>query len=106
MTQPNREVEQSQLDKAIEVLTLAALGAYIAYVVLSYGKLPEQVPSHFGPTGEPDAWEHKSSFFVLPAIALIMYILLTLLNKSPHLFNYPVKSPVRMQPSTTKRPAL
>ena len=91
MTQPKVQVEQSQLDKSIEILTLAAMGAYLVFIFISYAKLPDQIPTHFGPTGEPDGWSSKFSLFMLPFIALAINILLTVMNKHPHTFNYPVK---------------
>ena len=53
----------------------AACGlAAVAYAALRYGALPARVPTHFGPSGAPDAWREKSFFTVmlLPILALVM----------------------------------
>ena len=91
MTQPKIEIQLTPSDKTLEVLTMAAMGAYLVYIIFSYTKLPAQIPFHFGPSGEPDAWSSKATIFMLPAIALFIYILLTVINKYPHTFNYLAK---------------
>lgn len=42
------------------------------YLGLIYGDLPEQVPTHFNVKGEADAWSHKSTLWILPAIMTII----------------------------------
>ncbi len=46
----------------------------IAYAWLHYPGLPDRVPTHFGPSGRPDAWKPKSpgSVMLLPLMTLIM----------------------------------
>lgn len=40
-----------------------------------YPKLPETIPTHFDITGNPDAWGHKSTFLILPFVAIIFPML-------------------------------
>lgn len=91
MTRPKIEVEKSQLDKSLDVITMAAMGAYLVYIFVSYANLPAQIPSHFGPTGAPDAWSSKNTIFILPAVGLFTYALLKVISRYPHTFNFPVK---------------
>ncbi len=46
----------------------------IAYAAMHYHELPAQVPTHFGPSGKPDAWRPKSFWTVmlLPLFTLVM----------------------------------
>ena len=60
-------------------------------VIYFFPKLPETIPSHFNVSGQPDNYESKSFFWILPGIGLFVYILLTLINLIPHKFNYLVK---------------
>jgi uncharacterized membrane protein len=48
----------------------------ISYAALSYAALPARVPTHFGPSGAPDAWRPKSFFSVmlLPILTLVLGI--------------------------------
>jgi uncharacterized membrane protein len=63
---------------ALPAITLAAgvaCGAFaIAYSWVHYAELPDMVPTHFGPSGAPDAWRPKSFFTVmlLPIGVLVM----------------------------------
>ncbi len=55
----------------------AACGlAAVAFSAFRYDALPGRVPTHFGPSGAPDAWREKSFFTVmlLPILALALGI--------------------------------
>jgi len=63
------------------VLPLLAIAVGLACGVFSlahswvhYPELPDSVPTHFGISGEPDAWRHKSlaTVMMLPAMVLVM----------------------------------
>jgi uncharacterized membrane protein len=49
---------------AIIVFVIISL-ACVAHALWYYPRLPEQVAHHFGATGEPDAWGHKTQFLVV-----------------------------------------
>lgn len=53
-------------------------------------QLEQDVPSHFGANGKPDAWGNKTALLILPVVTILLYTGLTILNHYPHLFNYPV----------------
>ena len=69
------------------ILALVSLGVAIYY----WGKLPEAIPTHFGMSGEPDAWSHKSLFYVfmVPIIQLIMYVAFLFLYEKPQYSDMP-----------------
>lgn len=75
----------------MEELALAGLIVLILLPAFHYINLPDQVPSHFNMLGKADAFAHKSSVWILPAVGLILYFTLAILTKYPHKFNYPVK---------------
>ena len=53
--------------------------------------LPEKIPTHFNLAGEADGFGHKNDLFILAVSATIIYILLSILKRFPHVFNYPVE---------------
>ena len=53
--------------------------------------LPARIPTHFGASGLPDGWGPKSTFFLLPAIGLVLYLGITLAQRFPRRFNYPAR---------------
>jgi len=55
-------------------VALAGGLAAVAYAWVSYPDLPPQVPTHFGPSGRPDAWSPRSfsSVMLLPLTTLLL----------------------------------
>ncbi len=78
-------------EKGLELLSVLGVLFVFLLVYQSWGVLPDRIPTHFGFTGQPNAWGNKESLFFLPLIALAMYLLLTIVSIFPHTFNYPGK---------------
>ncbi|MES2389513.1 MAG: DUF1648 domain-containing protein [Bacteroidota bacterium] len=57
--------------------------------IWSYFTMPEIIPVHFNGSGTADSFGPRGSIFILPAVGTLVFGLLTLLNKVPHVFNYP-----------------
>lgn len=74
-----------------DLLTLLGIVTAVALVIIYWPQLPERIPHHFGPGGEPDAWGGKEVLIVGPIIALFVASVLTAVMKSPAKLNYPVK---------------
>jgi uncharacterized membrane protein len=57
----------------------------LALAIWAWPRLPDQIPTHFGIDGRPDAWSPKTvwSWFDLPVIALLIAGLLGLTAKLP-----------------------
>ncbi len=65
----------SALLPAMTLIVGVACGVVaIAYAWAHYPALPDSVPTHFGPSGRPDAWRAKSFFTVmlLPIMTLVL----------------------------------
>lgn len=58
--------------------------------IFSYTQLDQTIPTHFNAAGEPDSYGNKISLFILALLGTVIFIGLTILNKYPHVFNYPV----------------
>ena len=84
MTTPRTWPKATPFEKTIENASLITLVGLIFYSIYIYGQLPAEIPHHFNGLGEPDSWGHKSILFALPGIALVLYILMTLIPKSPY----------------------
>ncbi|WP_127588614.1 SdpI family protein [Paenibacillus koleovorans] len=69
------------------ILWLAAVGLSI----WSYGDLPEQVPSHWGPGGEVDDYSSKEfAVLFIPGLMVGLFLLIRVLPKiDPRKSNYP-----------------
>ena len=60
----------------------AALGVIVTLAVFArdYGIAPQIVPTHFGGSGEPNAWGPKSTFVIFPVIVLFVFVLVTIIS--------------------------
>lgn len=91
MSRPIINVPKEPLDWFLEGVAWIAVLAMFAYPFYHYGSLPDKIPTHFGPNGQPDAYGAKRSIWALPIISLITFLIFIVLNRKPHIFNYPTK---------------
>jgi uncharacterized membrane protein len=82
-------VQLTTTDKLLELLGWGVLLALWVWTGTSYSSLPDSIPTHFNAAGEADDYGRKASIFGLPVVASLLYIGLTLLNRVPHIFNFP-----------------
>jgi uncharacterized membrane protein len=80
--------------KTLEALGIAAL-ALLAWVTYraNYGPapLPPTIPTHFAFDGRPNAWGSLATLWLLPAIGIGVYLVISLVALFPASFNYPVR---------------
>lgn len=91
MTRANRlilSLPRSPLKLALEVVALLGLVFIVLSTALSWSTLPPSIPSHFNAAGQPDAWSSKEMILLLPAIGVILYLVMTVLSRYPHTYNY------------------
>lgn len=85
---PVIEVPKRPVDKFIDLLGFGAILFMFIFGAIHYGNLPDTIPTKFGFDGEPTQWSPKAMLWLLPAIGLITWSGMYLLNKVPHIFNY------------------
>lgn len=74
------------------IWNIVGYASYLSSVFLLiyvWDRLPDQVPAHFNALGEVDRWGSKWMLSLLPLIGLILFIMMRLLEKYPHVHNYP-----------------
>ena len=86
---PKLNVQLTTTDKLLELFGWGVLLALWVWTGTSYSNLPDSIPTHFNAAGEADDYGRKASIFGLPVVASLLYIGLTLLNRVPHIFNFP-----------------
>lgn len=79
------------LNRVPEYLGLVAIGVLVAITYQGAESLPARIPTHFGAGGLPDGWGPKSALYPPLGIVAVIYLGLTLLQRVPHIYNYPVK---------------
>ena len=88
---PIVKIELTLWDKSVEILGWFVLIIFWIITVLNYSNIPVTIPTHFDFAGKPDGFGDKSSIFILPVMSSVLYIGMTILNRFPHIFNYPTK---------------
>lgn len=88
---PRIRLKLTTIDKLFEIAGWIALLLMWSLFVSQYAKLPNTIPIHFNAAGIADGFGNKTTLFMLPVIASVLFIGMTLLNQFPHIFNYPVK---------------
>ncbi len=84
-------LKKTSLDRFLDLSSVLLLVWMWVLVAWSYQKLPETIAIHFNVLGEADGFGNKTTLFVLPLITLFMWLLITILSRYPHIFNYAVK---------------
>jgi uncharacterized membrane protein len=85
---PKLKIELSKYDFALEFAGWLAFCFIWIITFLSINNLAEVIPMHFNFTGNADKFGSKDSLWLLPIIGSIVFLVLTILNKYPHTFNY------------------
>jgi len=87
---PKIKLELTSTDKLFELLGWISILAIWVMTTINYPNLPDTIPIHYNATGQADSFGGKVNILTLPLIATILYIGMTILNKFPEIFNYPV----------------
>lgn len=82
--------KSSTLEKLTEAFILAVVVATVVYVLLTFPKLPETVPTHIGVKGQVDGFGNKGTLLAMPIVGFVFYIGLSILQRFPDKFNYPI----------------
>ncbi len=86
---PKIKLIPTTADKLMELLGWLILLALWTLTICHYSTLPETIPTHYNAAGEADDFGGKTSIIRLPIIATLLFIGITVLNRYPHIFNYP-----------------
>ncbi len=90
MTRPKIQLQPESIDRVLDILALVLLLAIIGLPIYHYSSLPNTIPIHYNFTGAADNTGHKAWIWLLPIIGTILLLVLRLVIRSPHRFNYPV----------------
>ena len=86
---PRIKLQLNQTDKILEIVGWISVVGIWALPLINYSILPEIIPIHFNGAGKANGFGNKTHIFILPIISTLLFIGLTILNKHPHIFNYP-----------------
>lgn len=85
---PKIKVKPTKLTKQLEIINYVLIVAFWIITLLAYKHLPDEIPTHYNGLGEVDAYGDKITIFFLPLIATVLFVIVSITAKKPHLFNY------------------
>jgi uncharacterized membrane protein len=88
---PKIKLPLTSHDQVIEFIGIAFLLFLFFLPLRYYSEIPAKIPTHFNAAGAPDGFGSKTTLWLLPATGLLLWLLLTVINRYPHIFNFPVK---------------
>lgn len=77
----------NKYDVIINIFCLLILLGLLIYLGANWSHFPSKIPGHYNAMGEVDRWGNKSELLVLPIVAWIMYIGITILEQLPQIWN-------------------
>ncbi|MBN1478914.1 DUF1648 domain-containing protein [candidate division KSB1 bacterium] len=87
----NYKTPLTKIERWMDYLSILMIVLLFVYTARHVAALPETIPVNFGMTGEPDKWGSRWFVWLLPVVALFVYVILLIPDKLPHYINYPVK---------------
>lgn len=85
---PRLKIELTPFDKLLEAIGWCVLLVVWIGVIISYGKLPKIIPTHYNSHGVVDGYGNRSFIWMLPIVASVLFVGVTFANRVPHIFNY------------------
>lgn len=87
---PKIKVKPTKFTLYIEITNYLLIFSFWILNILAFKKLPNEIPTHYNSLGEVDAYGSKETIFILPFIATVLFVILNIYAKKPHLSNYSV----------------
>jgi uncharacterized membrane protein len=84
------KVKNTKFQTTLEIISFLLLVCMYVYLIINWGSLPEQIPGHYNAAGEIDRWGKKGELVALPIISTVMYLLLTVVQHFPSIWNIPI----------------
>lgn len=69
------------------VLCLACLLGFTAYLIATWKTIPAEIPAHYNAAGEVDRMDGKAGILMLPIMAWILYIMISVIEMFPQVWN-------------------
>jgi uncharacterized membrane protein len=89
MSKPKIMIQPTLTDRVLETLGVLGIILTVAYIMANYNELPDILPRHYDASGQPNGFSGKSILIIFPFVVIVIYVILTIALRSPHLLNHP-----------------
>lgn len=86
--QPKIRVELTEADQVLEAMAALGVALSVTALLTYWHRIPSRVPVQFNFYGKPTEWGPKNALLLLCGLVVLSYLLITILNRFPHAFNY------------------
>lgn len=80
-----------RIRQATTLIGTVMIVVYIVFLIFMWDRIPDTVATHFNAAGEADAYGSKISLIIEPVMMVILFLILSLVERVPSLWNFPVK---------------
>lgn len=85
---PVIKVAMQKTDIILESISWLILILAVSYLLVNVSLLPDRIPVHFNARGEADGYGPRNSLYFIVIFPFAINVLLTILSRYPHRFNY------------------
>ncbi|MBS1953867.1 MAG: DUF1648 domain-containing protein [Cyanobacteria bacterium SZAS-4] len=85
---PRLKLPLTKAEWALLVMTIVIVGGTVGIVAYYWTSLPDQITTHFDIMGTADRKGPKSTLLFLSAVSVVNCLLMLVLTRFPHTFNY------------------
>lgn len=85
---PEIRISLTTSGKIIEAIGFLLLVSFWYYTLTHYGELPDSIPTHYKANNVVDGYGNKWNIIMLPIVATILYLGLTIVAGFPHKMNH------------------
>lgn len=86
---PKLKIKLTNTDTIFEFVGWILIVFVWSLAIKNYSNLPNSIPTHYNAVGQADGFGGKVSIFLIPLVATVLFVGLTIINKFPHVFKYP-----------------
>jgi uncharacterized membrane protein len=86
---PKVDLPLTPVEMFLNIGTFLALIALLGITLWGFLTVPDTIPTHFNLQGQPNNYGGKGTFLLLPFVGIMLFILLQVVGRYPHTYNFP-----------------
>nr|WP_240523878.1 DUF1648 domain-containing protein [Bacillus cereus] len=86
---PKINIPKTKSEWIGDIIGYSLLFGSIIFLIIIWGRLPEEVPAHYNAYGAVDRWGSKWELLLLPGIGAFILLFIQTLEKFPEVHNHP-----------------
>ena len=84
------KLELTKVDMASEIISWVLIIFIWILTITNYLNFPDIIATHYNDAVNADELVEKWIIFTLPLVVTVLFVGMSILNKFPHIYNYPI----------------